>query len=354
MMRSTYVVALEITPTSPLTHGAGNRGNEQILRTTEYLLEVDDPELPGRKTARRVKIPVISGAAFKSTLREHAFGHMAETLGLGDGELDRDVLRLLLKGGKNDSGGQSVSLEEHRRLRVLFPLLGVFGSMDGGLPIRGQIKVSPIRPYCTELVDAGLLPTRVSAIEVGVDGEDVVSAPQIEVFPDRTPVGAHLIRTREEYFRHDMRTSPHIHLLEGEAARQIEDKAAARKGKVAKKQERREANESMPHAYQAIVPGTPMVATIRLMGATQVEWECLAYAIVRWIQHGAQLGGGTTKGHGQCQVRCAGALAYTPGAEAGAAPGTALSIDTAGSAYLAHLQEHAEAIRAELGIEEAA
>jgi hypothetical protein len=351
-MRSNYTLVLEITTLTPLTHGAGNRGNEQILRTTEYLLDELDPEMPGRTVPRRVKIPTISGAALKSTLREHAFGHLAEALGLSDGVLDKDTLRLLLKGGKNDSSGQTVSLEQHRRLRHLFPLLAVFGSMDGGLPVRGSIKVSPVRPYCTELVDAGLIPQSVAALEVAVDGATLESQPGATVFPDREPVPVHLIRTREEYFRHDMRTSPHISLLDGEAAKQLEDKAVARKEiKSAKKGQRREANESMPHSFQAICPGTPLVAEIRLMSATRVEWECVAYALARWISHGAPLGGATSKGHGRCQVRCAGALCYTPTAGAVEAPGTAISIDVAGRAYLDHIAEHRAEILAELGVE---
>ena len=92
-----------------------------------------------------------------------------------------------------------------------------------------------------------------------------------------------------------------------------------------------------------------MVAELRLAHATQVEAECLFYAIARWIASGGQLGGGRGRGHGQCRVRCAGALTYAPGADVGAThPGTAITIDRPGNAYLAHLREHATAIRAEL------
>lgn len=347
-------MVLEITPTTPLSHGAGNRGNEQILRTTEYLVHVVDPDTL-KRVPRKINVPTVSGSAMRATLREHAFGHLAESIGIQDGSVNRDALRLLLKGGKNDSGGQSVSLEEHRRLRILFPMLAVFGSMDGGMPVRGQLQVSPVRPFCQELVDAGLVPRALGALTVSADGEELVSAPQLEVYPDVTPVPLHMVRTREEYFRHDMLTSPHVHYLEGEAAKQIEDAAAERKGKVAKKDERREANESMPHTMQAIAPGTPMVAELRLLGATQVEWECLAYAITRWIAHGATLGGATGKGHGRCSVHIRGALAYSPPSGGVASqPGTALSMDRLGSAYLAHLEAHAAEIRERLGVPVAA
>lgn len=344
-------MVLEITTLSPLTHGAGTQGNEVQLRTSEYLL--DEVDELGKVTSRRVAVPIVSGAALRASLREHAFGHLAEVLGLQDGSLSRDKLRLLLKGGKNDSGGQTVSLDEARRLRTLFPMLAIFGSMDGGLPIRGELHVSPVRPWVRELVDAGYLPRHVGALEVTAGGDGaagaLASTPRIAVHPDREPVHLHAIRGREEYFRHDLRTSPHLHYLEGAVQQQIEDKSAVRKGKVAKKEERREANESMPHAAQTIVAGTPMVAELRLHGATQVERECLFYAIARWIAHGAILGGMAGKGHGQCRVRCAGALVYEPArGEVAAEPGSAISIETAGSAYLAHLEQHRQAIVAEL------
>lgn len=341
-------MVLEITPTAPLVHGAGSRGNETIMRTSQYLVEVDDPEMPGRRTTKRIDVPVVSGSALRATLREHACGHLFEALGMADGTIGRDQLRLLLKGGKNDSGGASVSLDEHRRLRGLFPVLAVFGSMDGGMPIRGQLSVSPVRPFVRELVDAGLVPRHIGTVEVAQDGE-VASRPMIEVHAGREPVPLHLIRTREEYFRHDMRTSPHFHLLEGQAVAQIEDQSVARKGKVAGKDDRREANESMPHSFQAIAAGTPMVAELRLAAATQVEWETLAYAIGRWIAHGAHLGGGRGRGHGACSVRCAGALVYQPApGTSGTSGGTAISIERVGSQYMQHIREHADALRAEL------
>lgn len=352
MSRGTYTILLEITPTAPLTHGAGNNGNTQILRTTEVNIPAPDPKT-GRKGWQKIRVPVVSGASMKSRLREHALHHLCEVLGLGDGSIDRDKLRLLLKGGKNDSGGQSVSLDEHRRLRELFPMLAVFGSMDGGLPICAQIEVSQVRPWCEELVEAGLMTRRVTALEVSIDGEALASAPVIEVFEDTPPIPLHMIRTKEQYYAHDLRASESVRYLPGATVAELEDKAAARKGKVADKAERREANESMPHAHQAIAPGTPMLCEIRLNGATDVEWGCLLYAITRWIQHGARLGGGKTKGHGGCRVRVAGALRHQPGPGEVSAPGTALSVDldtpeAHAATYVAHIKERAEVIREEL------
>lgn len=347
-MRRDYTVALEIECMSPLTHGAGAKGNEMSLRTREFLVDVPDPDMPGKTVRRTLKVPIVSGASFRSTLREHAVGHMAETLGLEDGCMSKDALRLLLKGGKNDSSGQSVSLDDYRELRELFPLLAIFGSMDGGLPIRGLLKVSEVTPFCEELLDAGLLDHELSTLQVSVDGEALTSTETVKLYEGKAPEQLHQIRTTEQYYRHDMKTSPQVRLLEGTAAKAIEDKRAevaeTKKSKPVKAKDRREANESMPHAYQAIKPGTRMVATLRLQAATQIEWECLAYAIMRWVQHGAILGGAASKGHGRTKVRIAGALSSGPlsGATSGT---TALSVEHAGQAYLDHLAAHAEAIR---------
>lgn len=345
-MRRDYTVAMEITPTAPLTHGSGSDGNVQVLRTMEYVVDEPDPERPGKVTPRRLRVPCVSGASFKATLREHAFGHMAEVLGLQDGQIDRDKLRLLLKGGKNDAGGQTVNLDEVRRLRDLYPLLAVFGSMDGGMPVRGEVQVSQVTPWVAELVDAHLLPRTLRPIRVV--GDDLVSGAEVPLFAERTPIPLALVTTETTYYRHDLRTSPHAHYLDGPTQAAIEDKAAARSGKIATKEERREANESMPHSFEAIAPGVPLYAEIRLAAATIIEWECLKFAIARWVAHGARLGGGLAKGHGSCQVRIAGALEHAPGLGVSTAPGTAIAVDGPSSAYVEHLRGRADAIRADL------
>lgn len=350
--RSNYVLALEVTTLSPLSHGAGTDGNASIARTTEVIIEEVDPDTLQRY-ARSVRVPIVSGSSFRATLREHAFGHFVETVGIADGSVSLDALRLLLKGGKNDAGGATVSLSDARRLRDLFPMLAVFGSMDGGLPMRGSLRVSQLVPWAEELVVAGIVPRTVSGIEVSVQGREgsvrAGGGGSIPLFADRAPIPLHMLLTEEEYFRHDLRTSPHVRLLDGPVRNEIEDKSAARKGHAAGKDERRDANESMPHTTEAIKAGVPMVAVLRLLGASPIEFECVCYALTRWIAHGALLGGAVGKGHGRCAVRIAGALCYSPEPGSLAAqPGTALTLDRLGDGYLRHIGERADAIRSEL------
>jgi len=346
-MRHSYTIALEIKPISPLTHGAGSEGNEQILHTREVVVhDYDEGWL-------RERVPCVSGSAMKATLREWAVKDALERAGVQDGGVSKDALRLLTKGGKNDKGGQTVSVGEARRLRDLFPLLSVFGSMDGGLPIRGKIQVSEVMPLCDVAVDAGIVPRQISRMQVS-DDKLLVEGEQIPIWPNTDPIPVHLTRTTVQYYRHDMLSGPHTHLLpsalvDGQAQAQADRKA---KGRAAKKAERREANESMPHAMQAIAPGVPMVATLRLHDATEAELGCVLTAIARWITAGATLGGATTKGHGRCEVRVAGALRYRPeSGDLAAAPGTVIEVsgrgeaEAFGRAYASHVAANAEEIR---------
>jgi CRISPR type IV-associated protein Csf2 len=346
MSRKNYTIVLEITPTAPLTHGAGNEGNEQVLATREYNVTNADGEW------ERIEVPHVSGSALKATLREWAVRDALERAGVADGTVSRDALRLLLKGGKNDGGGASLSLDELRKLRDLFPLLAVFGSFDGGAPNRGAILCSDVLPWTDELVAADLVPRRVTPLEVLVEGERVDGPPAIDVFPGMQPFPAHMVRTVVTNYRHDMGASGVTHYLQGAQVAQIEDAREARKaaGGKARKEQRREANESMPHSAQAIAPGTPMVAVIRLQSATEVEFEALGVALTRWITSGGHLGGASTKGHGACRVRVAGALRYAPPVgDQPADPGTALELDGGqrmlGTAYDAHVRARAEQIR---------
>lgn len=347
-MRQSYTVVLEITPTSPLQHGAGTEGNEQILMTREYLVEAPD-DIGGWE---RIEVPAVSGSALKATLREHAVRHYLHACGVEDGGVSKDALRLLLKGGRNDKGASSLSLDQTRELDRLFPLLAVFGHMDRGAPRRGSIQVSDVLPWCTDLVDAGLVPRTIRPMEVTVEGETITADMGVDVYEGVSPIPLHLTRTRTQHYRHDMRSGPMLAMLQGEDRRQLEDATEARATKAApKKDERREANESMPYSAQCIAPGVPLVATVRLHQASDVEWACLAHAIASWVRSGGHLGGGAGRGAGACRVRVAGAIRYSPApGEQAVDPGTAIALGDDPSAHLAgvyaqHIAEQAEDVR---------
>jgi len=353
MTRSDYTFVLEIVPTAPLTHGQGSEGNTQILMTRQVVIEVDGKW-------QRLEIPAVSGAAFKATLREAAVEDQFERIGVQEGAVSKDALRLLLKGGKNDSGGQTVPLAEARKLRDLFPALSVFGSMDAGLPLPGRIQVSDVMPWCEETVNAGLAPREIRPVHVDIEGEANECPAIATLFDGQQPIPLYLTRTEVTNYRHDMQSSPLLRMLEGPVQQAIEDRGAVVKakriaGEKPRATERRDANESMPHSAQAIAPGTPLFAVIRLRGATDVEVGCLLQALARWMQTGAHLGGGATKGHGACSVKIIAPLRHRRSG-LGAADSTAIELPGVGTpgamvnGYAAHVADRADAAKAFLSV----
>lgn len=352
MPRWNVLFVLQIVPRSALTHGMGSEGNQQVILRRQINIFKDGEW-------RQEEPPAVSGAALKATLREHAVTDALLRAGVEPGQVSKDALRFLLKGGKNDKGGGTVSLDEARRLMEMFPLIEVFGSMDAGLPIHGKIKVSDVLPFSESLVNSGLIPREYQPLKVSVEGEpDGEPQEKIVVFKGMDPIPDEMLTTEATYYRHDQ-ASGHLarHYLEGATTQQIEDKrqanALAKKaGDKIAKEDRREANESMPHSFQAITAGTPLVAQIRLEGVDEVAFGCLLTALARWIKSGGWLGGANSKGHGACSVSIAGVwgspLSGADAIEDGAP--IMLEGDTdataAGRAYDARVRERAEQIRA--------
>lgn len=301
MSRHSYEFLVLVTPTQPLSHGMGTDGNVQILRRTQRNVCVGGEWLS-------LDVPSVSGSAFKATLREHAVAHYLELLGVADGSMSRDGLRLLLKGGKVSAQGQSVQHDEVRRLRRLFPPLAVFGFMDGALTAPGVLQSCELVPYTVELREAGFF----QGVEVPIP-----------------PIPDALTSSEVTYYRHDQTASLlGGRYLAGEVKAATEEARVARAGKSARKDERREANESMPHTFEVIPAGTPLLGTLRLTGASEVEFACFSLALARWRQHGAHLGGGRGKGHGACNVQMVRAVRLSGAGPVPVSTDTALPVET--------------------------
>lgn len=364
--RRSYTFVLKLVTTAPLTHGAGNHGNIQSLRTEEVLVPIkerrrdDDPLEPGIEKIigyRNERVPIVSGAAVKATLREWAARDYLERAGLREGDVSKDHLRLLWKGGKVTSGGQTVSLDDMRRYMDLCPLLAVFGAMDGGFPLPASIRVSSARPFVDTYVKAGIAPERIRPMEVTLDGESMFDLEGGDLVFDQPPVPRALTTTEVTYYKHDMAQGGLSRMLPDTERKALMD-ARQQRSLIEKpdKETRREANESMPHTAQAIKTGVPMWVEIRLENATDVEAATLGYAMARWIGSGAHLGGGKTKGHGTCAVEVRGALSYTPpGADVvGFGNEIAIADETGEGGRLtralnAHIEARRDAIRSWLG-----
>lgn len=341
-MIASYVFQLTATTLTPLAHGETSEGNEQVLRR-EPLLAWDE----GLDDYRELLVPLVSGAALKATLREHAVHRYLATLGVE--RLGRDRLRLLLKGGRyerGDTGG--VNASEQWELRQNCPLLGVFGSMDRGTPNRGCVQVHGLRAWVREAVEAGMQPAHI------VDGDGTRP-----LFADgRGPIRLADATHVEQRFRHDLSLSSmaaRLELADGEAAAARQEAVAARReegGRVGAR-ERRRANESMPYTTETISAGVPMLGEIRLENATLPELWTFQLALRDWILSGARLGGIAREGFGRLAVQVRGAwqLELQP---AFTLPPGAVAVDAAPDVQVegmlaAHLAERRTSILTWLG-----
>lgn len=325
-MRHAYTFHVLITPTQPLSHGQGTEGNVQVLRRTQRNVCIGGEWLS-------LDVPSVSGSAFKAVLREAAVDYYLTALGVADGSLSRDTLRLLLKGGRVGSQGSTLPHEEIRRLRRLFPPLAVFGFMEGAMSSPGLLDSCELVPYTSDLKEAGFF--------AGLD----VPLPPI---PDA------LTSAEVTYYRHDQANGRLGQRYLSTATRAgIEDARAARAGKVATKEERREACESMPHSFEVIPAGTPLVGTLHLEPCNAVELACFTLAMAAWVAAGAHLGGGRGKGHGACKVEILRAVRHAAGV--GPVPvdgvGATLPVETVdatpGEQVASLYAEHLEAVKEE-------
>ncbi len=298
--RAHWSIFLEITTLDDLTTGMGSDGNEQVLRTKSYRYYDEEAGewLEG-------EVPHVSGQAFKATIREHAFLVLAEALGLKEDEVSRDGLRLILKGGKNDKGETSVSLDDLRATRRLLPILDIFGALDQGQALPASGYFSDVRPYCREMVAANLVPRTVTGGRGG-------HTQTIEIFPKIAPIPAHLCRSSVQNFRHDLSQThiAHVLMTDQDKSKLIEARADKKaSNKPAKAEERRAVNESMPYTLQSIPAGVPLYAEIRLVDASPVAAALLCAAIDHWVRNGGHLGSGKSVGRGRCAVQVSGSFA---------------------------------------------
>lgn len=285
--RATLIFDLRITPQTGIQHGGEGDGSN-IVPIRRMACNIQDAD----GSWDQVLIPCVSGGAMKGVLRQIATRHHLSILGIGEGQVSRAALRLLAKGGLlSGSTGQSVGIEEARRLCRLFPVLGAFGAMDNSLSMGGAWKGTDIRPYTRETAH---LPWMRSTW-----GEE--SAAPV------APIALDLVTTEVTHYRHDIGHSNLAHLITAADRATIEDKAADKKtakaaGKALPAKERREANDSMPHTAEVITPGTPLGGQVQLINALEAERSCAMVAIAIWRQEGAIIGGASGKGHGRCEV----------------------------------------------------
>lgn len=96
----------------PISHGAGNAGNTQLLRTEPHIWR-----------GRRVEVPFVSGNSIRHRLRDALAWHLVLTLDVPEVSLARRVVDLLWSGGALTSTGNRADLGMMRRVARI--ILGV-------------------------------------------------------------------------------------------------------------------------------------------------------------------------------------------------------------------------------------
>lgn len=303
-------IILQAQVAAPVHVGAGSQGNIAKLWRSDTL--VHNANAPEAHRWRKLRIPGVPGRSLRGVLRDLAMSRYCDLLGIRSES--RDWLRLLFKGGKLDKSGSGVNLELMRWLREHCPPLALFGCMDNAGSLPGLLQVGDLLAWTEEGVRAGQQPRELRVRDL--DGESVHA-----IFPELDPIPLAMTTGEETGYRRDLLQSGAVHRLSDSEREAIDQavvavKAARQEGKGLAKEERREANESMPWTVETIVAGTPLLGTLKVNGITEIEYACLALTIIDWAAKGCPVGGKTASGFGKLTLRSVPAirLELAPGA----------------------------------------
>ena len=356
-------VILQLQTEAPVHVGHHSDGN--IAKMWRSTVRAHDPAAPEGRRWRTHKIPGVPGRSLRGVLRDIAMSRFCDLAGIATD--DRDILRLLFKGGKLDKsvGGVDVAMMQH--LRDQCPPLALFGYMDNSGSARGLMQVEDLLAWTEEGVRSGRQARTVRVHHGAGDGED------FELFPGLDPIPLAMTSSEETGYRRDMMAGGAAKRIGAEGRKAIDDRtkavrdarlalsAASRHGEkiersdVLSKASRREANESMPWTVETIPQGVPLVGRIRALGVTEIEYACLALMLADWMALGCPVGGKTSSGFGKLRLLSAPSIRLEHTKDAldsvgrlvpdGLAPGAAEL-----AAYRAWVQARGEAIREWAGV----
>lgn len=133
-------IPLALTALSPISHGAGSKGNTQLLRTHDVL----DPD--HNVTAA----PYVSGSSIRHSLRAELGWHLVRALELPGQSLPKPVVDLLWSGGAISTTGSQADLSQIRRVHQLIPGLGLLGYSAKSDIVAGTLWVRHAELVCWE------------------------------------------------------------------------------------------------------------------------------------------------------------------------------------------------------------
>ena len=136
-------VLCDVIAISALHHGAGSRGNTQILRTHDVI----QPDGSKRKVA------FISGNSIKQNwVRRPGVLFALDAMGIERASLPKRIVDLLFSGGRLTGGGSasSVKLSRARRLEEIFPILALTGYSSQRRITSSKIIVDNLELVCQD------------------------------------------------------------------------------------------------------------------------------------------------------------------------------------------------------------
>lgn len=141
---------LTLTALSAISHGAGNSGNTQLLRTRDIITP----------SGTRAAVPYVSGNSLRHTLRDALAWHLVRTLRIPDLSLPKRTVDLLWSGGALTTTGSQADLAMSRNVHTLIPSLGLLGYSARSDITAGTLWADDIELVCAESADR--LPPRLA------------------------------------------------------------------------------------------------------------------------------------------------------------------------------------------------
>lgn len=280
---------LALLALDPISHGAGNAGNTQLLRTQAHIWQ-----------GRRVELPYVSGNSIRHRLRDALAWHLVRTLDVPELGLARRVVDLLWSGGALTSTGNKADLNMIRRVAQTLLGTSTLGYSAQSDIVAGTLYVDNAHLVCAE--NTSRMPP------------PLLSHPHAQL-------PAAVFRGKTFSTRHDVSGSPVSRYIRVDSPEDLLNAGSDRP-------------QQMIYDMQVVKPGTVLYTAFTLQAPTIGHVAALAVAVDEAAplvagQREIFLGGKRSVGFGRCAVYGRIDDAFTPHG----------GIQTLREAYEQHMRE---------------
>lgn len=318
-MNRTLELRARVTALSSVHHGGGQSiGINAKLRRERFVQPDGSVE----------EVPVLSGNGIRGLLRDRGMFHMCRALGYGVDEeggtvsgLSLPAFYFLFSGGAlTQDAGRALNIDRARELRRLIPLVGLFGGAVGNMIMPGKIRIDKMIPICRETLH--LLPS---------------------AFHDGQAASIWDYTQEEMYTRKDDEKNEQLRaLIEPPTRALLEYEHAARRGAAASPiEESTGSKQQMMYYVETLAAGTQFAWSIVLQDVTDTELNAFG-AVLTEFSRVPFVGAKSAVGLGRIALDIVDFMAIDSRVQA---QGEALSLP-AGDAYMRHLRDNGEDIRA--------